>query len=305
MTTDGQLPFLEPRLSDREWIAPLLRQYGNNGSESAFGTLFIWCDRLSHRVLRWQDSLLVSFGNEETSYHIPLGPCNLREAVELLMADARSRGQRFRMWGMDSDQVQELTRAMPGVFDFVLDRDGSDYIYSVEQMITLAGRKLHRKRNHLRRFHNQYSHVFETIDSQNVLECQQFVIDWLFANAPDSDDALHRETCALLKALRFYEELDFTGGLIRVDGKVVAFTFGEEINSETFLIHFEKAQTEYDGVYAAINQGFAERFLASYSLVNREEDMGIPGLRKAKESYYPLFLHEKYVATIKGEKSDD
>lgn len=301
MTTPGQIDFRTPIIGDRSWIVPILRKYGNIGSESAFGTLFIWCERLLHKIYQQSDTLFIAFGIEKPSYQLPLGPMPLEESVGLLMQDARSRGNTFRLWGLDSDQMAAVDKAMPGVFDFALDRDGSDYIYTAEQMITLAGRKLHRKRNHLRRFNRQYRCEYEPISSENLLECQQFVIDWLFANEESEDDAMRRETCALLKALRFFDELAFVGGLIRVDGRLVAYTFGEPINDEVFVIHFEKALTEYDGAYTAINQKFAERELAGYRYINREEDMGIEGLRKAKLSYYPEYLLEKYVATRKDE----
>lgn len=301
MTTPGQVEFRTPTIADRAWIEPILRQYGNDGSESAFGTLFIWCERLQHRVYDKDGTLFIAFGIEKPSYQLPLGPMDLSEAITVLMEDAKSRGHKFRMWGLDESQMAAVTSAMPDVFDFTLDRPGSDYIYRAEQMISLAGRKLHRKRNHLKRFRRQYTYEYEAIAGDNLLECQQFVIDWLFANEESEDDAMRRETCALLKGLRFYDELAFKGGLLRVDGKVIAFTFGEKINDRTFLIHFEKALTEYEGAYAAINQEFAERNLSSFELINREEDMGIEGLRRAKRSYYPEYLLEKYVATRKDE----
>jgi uncharacterized protein len=301
MTTPEQLDFRTPIISDRTWMVPILRKYGNSGSESAFGTLFIWCERLLHKFSYTSDTLFIAFGIENPSYQFPLGPMPLAESLRLMMEDARSRGNRFRLWGLDAEQMAAVESAMPGVFAFTPDRDGSDYIYTTEQMITLAGRKLHRKRNHLRRFQRQYRSEYEPISSDNLLECQQFVIDWLFANEESEDDAMRRETCALLKALRFFDELSFVGGLLRVDGRLVAFTFGEAVNDEVFVIHFEKALTEYEGAYTAINQQFAERELSGYRYINREEDMGIEGLRKAKLSYYPEYLLEKHVATRKDE----
>lgn len=301
MTTPGQLEFRTPIIGDSKWIVPILRKYGNRGSESAFGTLFIWCERLLHKVFYAEHTLFITFGIENPSYQLPLGPMPLAQALNLIMRDAESRGNRFRLWGLDAKQMEAVEKALPGVFDYELDRDGSDYIYSAEQMINLSGRKLHRKRNHLRRFQRQYRYEYEPITSENLLDCQQFVIDWLFANEATEDDTMRRETCALLKALRFFDELGFVGGLLRIDGKVVAFTFGESINDEVFVIHFEKALIEYDGAYAAINQEFAARELSSFKYINREEDLGIEGLRKAKLSYYPEYILEKYVATRKDE----
>ena len=301
MTTPGQLDFRTPIISDKTWIVPILRKYGNFGSESAFGTLFIWCERLLHKFSFTGETLFIAFGIEKPSYQFPLGEMPLADSLRIIMEDAKSRGNDFRLWGLDADQRAAVELAMPGVFDFTLDRDGADYIYRSEQMITLSGRKLHRKRNHLRRFNRQYRSQYEPISSENLLECQQFVIDWLFANAESEDDAIRRETCALLKALRFFDELGFVGGLLRIDGKIVAFTFGEPVNDDVFVIHFEKALTEYDGAYTAINQQFAERELSGYAYINREEDMGIEGLRKAKLSYYPEYLLEKYVATRRDE----
>ncbi len=301
MATPGKLDFRPPIIGDSRWIVPILRKYGNCGSESAFGTLFIWCERLQHKVSYTADTLFIAFGIDNPSYQLPLGPMPLADSLPLIMEDAQSRGNSFRLWGLDERQRDAVETAMPGVFDFELDRDGSDYVYTTQQMVTLAGRKLHRKRNHLSRFQRQYSYQYERIGSDNLLECQQFVIDWLFANETTEDDAMRRETCALLKALRFFDELAFVGGLLRIGGKVVAFTFGEAANNEVFIIHFEKALLEYDGAYAAINQEFAARELTSFKYINREEDLGIEGLRKAKLSYYPEYILEKYVATRKDE----
>ncbi|HSL93988.1 MAG TPA: phosphatidylglycerol lysyltransferase domain-containing protein, partial [Bacillota bacterium] len=181
MTTPGQLDFRTPIISDRTWILPILRKYGNFGSESAFGTLFIWCERLLHKVYYTSDTLFIAFGIDKPSYQLPLGPLPLGESLDRLIQDATSRGHDFRLWGLDAEQMAAVESAMPGVFDYALDRDGADYIYTTEQMITLAGRKLHRKRNHLRRFNRQYRYEYEPISSENLLECQQFVIDWLFA----------------------------------------------------------------------------------------------------------------------------
>ena len=211
-----------------------------------------------------------------------------------MLADAKEAGCKFRLWGLTKQETEQLEEAMPGMFRFQLDRDASDYIYASQDLIHLAGRKFHGKRNHLARFQRSYNWSYEDITPENYADCKKIAHEWCVQNGGcGKEDGTDDETCAINMAFRSFEELKLSGGLLRVDGKPVAFTVGEEINPEVYLLHFEKALSGYEGLYAAINHEYAANHLENYRYINREEDLGIEGLRKAKLSYNPAILLEK------------
>jgi hypothetical protein len=299
------LNFKPIRLEDKDWMQPMLRESGYIGSEAAFGTLYLWGEILHLRACVHKENLLLSLGEKSNRYYFPAGRGDLRESLEALVAHSRERQLPFRMWGLTNEQIALVEQAWPGVFVFKLDRAGSDYIYSAQDLITLGGRKLHRKRNHLKRFRNTYTYTYEDITPANLPDCMAIALEWQLENPPEGGSHRHRERCALWRGFDSYAKLGFLGGMIRIDGEPAAFTIGEEINNEVFLIHFEKALNDYQGLYTAINQEFAARNLEKYRYINREEDMGIEGLRKAKLSYYPEFILEKHIAFLREEARHD
>ncbi len=294
-----------PTIEDRKWMQPILSQSGNMGSESAFGTLFLWSDTYFSKVCRFEDFMLLCSGGHFHTYNLPIGGQKPYHAVEAIIADAHERGIPFKMWGITQDGVAELQELFPDRFVFQLDRNGSDYVYETGDLINLPGRKFHGKRNHLAQFERDYNWSYEDITQDNIEDCKIVARKWCEANGGcDQGNSNQNEGCAIRKAFRYFDELQLAGGLIRIDGEPVAFTVGEEINPQTYLLHFEKALEGYNGLYAAINHEFAARHLAGYKYVNREEDLGLEGLRKAKLSYRPAFLIQKYLVTLKEETKE-
>lgn len=289
-----------PEVSDREWMQPALAASGGMGSEYAFGTLYLWSHAYGTHVCRYRDWVMRASGPKDNlSYLLPLGPGGMREKVEVLLADAEERGRKFRMWCLTKPEIDQLEQEMPGMFRYHLHRGASDYIYEAQDLINLAGRKYHGKRNHLSRFQRQYDWSYEDIAPENFADCKAVAREWCKENGGcGKEDGTDDEQCAINMAFRSFEELKLSGGLLRVEGKPVAFTVGEEINPEAFLLHFEKALSGYEGLYAAINHEYAANHLADYRYVNREEDLGLEGLRKAKLSYNPAILLDKYSATL-------
>lgn len=295
-----------PEVSDREWMQPALSASGGMGSEFAFGTLYLWSCAYGTRVCQHDGLILRCSGlPDNRTYQIPLGPGDLRSKVELVLADAKDYGCKFRLWGLTKQETEQLEQTMPGMFRFQLDRDASDYIYDSQALIHLSGRKYHGKRNHLARFQRSYNWSYEDITPQNYADCKAIAHEWCVQNGGcGKEDGTDNENCAINMAFRSFEELALSGGLLRVDGKPVAFTVGEEINPEVYLLHFEKALNGYEGLYAAINHEYAAKNLENYRYINREEDLGIEGLRKAKLSYNPAILLEKYSATLCSETEE-
>ena len=295
-----------PELPDREWLAPELSASGKLGSEWAFGTLFIWKNTYYSKVCRVQGGTLFCFGGPLHTYNMPLcDKSRLAEMMERMIADAAEKENPFQLWGATEEQTAELERMFPGRFRFETDRNGADYIYRSEDLIHLSGRKFHGKRNHIAQFERKYDWSYEDISHENREDCRSVAKQWCAAHDGCKDkNGFASEPCAIDRALNNFDELHLAGGLIRVEGKPVAFTIGEEINSKIYLLHFEKALDDYDGLYAVINHEYAARHLEGYDLINREEDMGIEGLRKAKLSYHPAILLNKYRVTLADKNGD-
>ena len=167
-------------------------------------------------------------------------------------------------------------------------------MYETEKLASLAGKKLHGKRNHINKFKALYPDwSYEPLNDDNVEDCFQMALKWRNKNGCEDDPEKNAEMCVTLNSLRLYKELGLKGGVLKADGKIVAFTVGEPVSDDTFVVHIEKAFAEVDGAYPMINQQFVQHECMEYEYVNREEDTGAEGLRKAKLSYRPAFLEEK------------
>ena len=183
--------------------------------------------------------------------------------------------------------------------DWTIEHDicEDDYIYSIQELIELKGRKFEAKRHHIRTFlRNTPDFSYEVMNADNALECVPVTKAWLRRQQSD-DEILQAETFAVEQALTQFAELNLSGGLIRIDGKIKAFTVGEALSEDTVVIHIEKADPEVVGLYQMINREYLAHSWSHMTFVNREEDMGIPGLRAAKLSYRPIRMVEKYRAS--------
>jgi hypothetical protein len=232
---------------------------------------------------------------------MPVGTGDLKSVLNLLIEDARQEGQPFCMRGACLCMKDDLEATMPQQFVFTSDRNYSDYIYLRSDLTTLTGKKYQPKRNHINKFRKTYTYQYFPITPSCIEECLELEAEWYKANNSDQQQGTDNERRALTYALHNFEALGLTGGLLRVEGKVAAFTFGMPINHETFGVHVEKANTTIDGAYAMINYEFAQRIPTQYIYINREEDLGIEGLRKAKLSYQPQTILEKYVVYLKSQ----
>ena len=169
---------------------------------------------------------------------------------------------------------------------------------TIELLISLSGKKYHGNKNHVNKFKNTYPDwSYEKLTDENVEDCFQMALKWRTQNGCEEDEEKRAEMCVTLNALRLYKELHLTGGVLRAEGRVVAFTLGEELNPDMFVVHIEKAFADVPGAYPMINQQFLLHEAPEYLYVNREDDAGSDGLRKAKESYRPVFLMEKGIVT--------
>lgn len=296
--------FQEITLEDKDWINELLSRCHYMSCEYCFGNHFIWKKAYDEQVARIGDYYTVRMVDDEgergTSFLFPAGSGPLKPVIEELLDYCEQNGQPFRLHSMPQELVPEMERLFPGLFEFATDRDYADYIYNVEDLVNLSGKKYHGKRNHIARF-KEGDWAFEPLNDGNFDECMEMNRIWCEQNDCGRDESIKAEQCAVRRSFRYYSALDFFGGLLRRDGRVVAYTIGERLNSDTVVVHIEKAFADVQGAYPAINREFLANLCRDYRYVNREEDLGVEGLRRAKLSYQPAILLPKYGVRIKDE----
>ena len=292
------IPFQKVTLEDKEWINKRLAESDFNGCEYTFSNIFLWGTAYDFKVANHKDFLLIKVGEgKQTLYYFPAGLGDLKSVLGDLALYTQQMGEPLTFGNVTEEHKILIEEVWPDAFEYKAVREASDYIYSRQKMVTLAGKKLHGKRNHINRFKDNPNWNFEFINEDNITECYGMSIAWSLqhfgGNSPDSD------FCAVQKAFDYFKELDLIGGLIRREGQVVAFTMGAPLNSNTFLTHIEKAFHEIQGAYPIMTQQFAQHLPERFEYLNREEDLGIESLRKSKMSYYPEILLEKSLATLK------
>ena len=304
-----QIDFKPITIDDKEVITSFTLPSPLRNCDLAFSNMCSWRFLYQSEYAVYKNFLLIRFYIEEKNkkriaYMRPIGNGDFRDALLQLEEDSWQHGHPLLMLGVTPISKDLLEEAFPGEFSYIPERDYFDYIYLREDLATLKGKKFQAKRNHVNKFKKQYAYEDEPLTAELVPECLEFEAKWYKANRTDDDqEELTDERKSMIFALNHFKELNLLGGAIRIDHKLVAFTFGSPINQDTFGVHVEKADTDYDGAYSIINQEFASRIPEQYIYVNREEDLGIPGLRKAKLSYNPTILLPK-AAVIKKIKSE-
>ena len=304
-----QIDFKPITIDDKEVITSFTLPSPLRNCDLAFSNMCSWRFLYLSEYAVYKNFLLIRFYIEEKNkkriaYMRPIGNGDFRDALLQLEEDSWQHGHPLLMLGVTPISKDLLEEAFPGEFSYIPERDYFDYIYLREDLATLKGKKFQAKRNHVNKFKEQYAYEYEPLTAELVPECLEFEAKWYKANRTDDDqEELTDERKSMIFALNHFKELNLLGGAIRIDHKLVAFTFGSPINQDTFGVHVEKADTDYDGAYSIINQEFASRIPEQYVYVNREEDLGIPGLRKAKLSYNPTILLPK-AAVIKKIKSE-
>ncbi|MCQ2508410.1 MAG: phosphatidylglycerol lysyltransferase domain-containing protein [Dorea sp.] len=295
------LEFKKATLEDRELIQDYLMKYPSRSCERCFSNVFLWSRKYNVTWGMVENTLVFKTENEERmAFTYPAGRSeDIKKAITALRAYCKERGRAFGLYCVTPEYFERLNRMFPDTFQIEYERDDADYVYESEKLITLAGKKLHGKRNHINKFKALYEGrwAYETMTKENIEDCFQMQFEWRHLNEVDEDPDKRYELAVVQNALRLFSELGFKGGLIRIDGKVVAFTMGEALTKDTFCVHFEKALADVEGAYPMINQQFVEHECASFKYINREEDTGAEGLRKAKLSYKPVFLVEKGFVT--------
>ncbi len=295
------LDFRKPKLDDKALIDKIMESSNRIGCEYCFGNLYMWSAVYGNKIAICDDLFFARDDVDTPMYLYPCGKGDKKQAVEYLIEHSKKNdGVDLQLYGLENENIKELEEMFPNKFTFQAQRDYFDYIYLTENLINLSGKKYHGKRNHISYFKKAFDWSFENIDSSNIDECIAMNEKWEEINRSKNPQELDNEKIAIMRAFDNFDSLNLVGGLLRANGEVVAYTIGEEINKDVFCTHIEKAFADVRGAYPTINQEFAKNVLSNYKYINREEDTGSEGLRKAKLSYNPTILLEKYTAKYEG-----
>ncbi|MBQ4523735.1 MAG: GNAT family N-acetyltransferase [Lachnospiraceae bacterium] len=284
-------------LKDREWMTQKLKEEELGACEYTFSNNFIWSDVYEVEVGQVFDCGIIRYKEQEHfKYSFPFGNGDKKKVIEWLRELCAANKDKLVMYPVLEEERKKLIEWFPGEFDIDSDRGDFDYVYTVEKLTTLRGKKLHGKRNHIARFKDEEDWNYEPLNQENIDGCRRMAKLWMEQREDKWNFEMEQELKVLEKAFSFYDELGLFGGVLRKKGEIVAFTIGEPLNSDTMVVHFEKAFPELQGAYPMINQQFVLHEGQNFVYVNREEDTGDLTLRKAKMSYYPDVLLKKYNA---------
>ena len=292
-----EIEFKRPELEDKDIITSYFEKAPSRSCERTFVNVYLWSRHYKVKYAVIEDALIFKSEDRGMAFAYPAGePEHVKKALEFLIEYCKERECPFILYNVTPEMFAQLEGWYPGRFTVEYDRDIADYVYESEKLATLAGKKPHGKRNHINKFKSLYPDwTYEELNDDNVEDCFQMALKWRNKNGCEDDPEKNAEMCVTLNSLRLYKELGLKGGVLKVDGRIIAFTVGEPLCGDTFVVHIEKAFADVEGAYPMINQQFVQHECADYTYVNREEDTGAEGLRKAKLSYRPAFLEEKGV----------
>ena len=282
-------------LKDKASYDDLIRSSNCQNAERAFANLYIWNELYHHQIAFFENTVLVRF--EENGFYRylpPTGTGDLRAAAQRLLESDPD----LTFVSATEQEVEWLTVAFPNTFTVNETRDLADYLYDAEALATLSGKKLHAKRNHVNAFLAAHSAELHPLTAADHADCLRIAKIWNEAQNGAAADELR----AIERALGAFDELSLYGAVLIADGKAVAFTVGSLVNADTLDVHFEKALPELTGAYPVINREFVRMMRERLPLlrtINREDDLGLENLRRAKLSYRPHTLIGKFTLTCR------
>jgi len=268
--------------------------FGN--CDFSFSNIFCWRHSYDTTFAVEDDFLYIRFQPPESlpGYLFPAGAGDLGAAIGRMERDAQERGTELRLYAVTQKMFDLLEGAMPGRFRFEKDRDWYEYIYSATDLVALAGNKYQAKRNHINKFRRTYKWEYLPVTREIIPDCMALYERWCAENGGcDSAETLAEERMATGNAFQNFERLGLTGGALRIDGEILAYSYGQPLTHDIFGVHAEKCLYEIAGGFTMINREFVEHNCAGYTYINREEDLGLESLRQSKLSYHPAFLLEK------------
>ena len=292
------LEFSPIDLKSKEVFNEFLKNKYEN-SESSFANLYMWKDYYNTVYSVYNGFLVILNTNSNGKLHcyMPYGDGDVKKTLLDLYEYLRTKGQCLRITNATLNQAEIIKEVFPNAY--VKENESfNDYVYLSDKLINLSGKKLHSKRNHLNRFKSNYEYIYRPMIPDDFPKCIELSKSLMLKDRDPDSFSYIEELKSINTAFENFDLFELSGGVIEIDGKIRAFTVGEALTDECALIHIEKADIRFDGIYVAINNEFVKNTWADYKYINREEDMGIPGLRKAKLSYRPDHMVRKFMCIV-------
>lgn len=293
------LTFRPVSLTDRSTVEHYMKRYPRRSLNYSFEVLYLWRESCEFEICEQGGFLLIkTFIHCNHNFLFPIGEGNLTEAIELMMAYATARKCSFNLFQLTAAERSEVDLLFPGRFRFEEQRNEMEYLYQRERLATLQGKKLQPKRNHINALSKEVDWQFEPITSENLTACIALNERWKLEQLELESEDVKMENEALANAFDDLFLLDLDGGALRISGEIVAFSIGCRLTEDCYLVLFEKADSNIRGAYPLINREFVTAFVdESITYINRGEDAGDEGLRKAKLSYYPDLMEPLYMVS--------
>lgn len=297
------LQFRPVTIQDKQLVDGFIKEKKYWITEYSFTYMMLWNRVVFFEICPTEQALYFRCSyDDERFYFLPVvKDGNLEAHYKKLEAFADAEGP-WKLICIDDKNLQLLSPSF--LEEYVLERDVDycEYIYRSEDLIGLKGKKYHAKRNHIAKFNKRYVYTFSPLTKDDFAECLAFNERWKEDKSEEMIRDMQDEVLALEDCFTYYDQLGLVGACIRIDGKLEGFAIGEYTHDEMAVVHFEKCNPAFDGIYAAMNQMFAEKYFSNVPYINRQDDIGLEGLRKAKLSYYPAFMGEKYFMVRKDEQ---
>lgn len=294
--------FKSIELSDKDIFEKYLSTEKKQNSDASFANLYMWKNVVNLKYLILGDALIIAGGKENSSFLTPPYFCkkdlDIVPYIHAIREFILKQKCVVCLRAVNEKVKKKIEQDFSDVCEIVEDRNNFEYIYDVNKLITLPGKKYHSKKNHVNRFIKNYDYEYDAYSDIYFEECMKMQESWSLEK-DFSDKYGASESDAIRRALKNYKELDLSGCVIKIGGEIKAFSFGTKLNEDTALILIEKADHEYQGIYQLINRDFLRHNFYNYKFVNRQEDMGDEGLRYAKMSYHPISFAKKYTVRSK------
>jgi len=293
-------------ITDKALFDSYFQTYPPETSEFTFTNLYMWRNFYGFFFMEWNDHLILfsrdifkknkepASGNKDSLYFFPPVGSDPAEIIISLFKEHKDL-EFHRVPKTITDTIQNNNEFQSLNLKIMDDRDNWDYVYETESLKSLPGNKYRQNRRWLNKFLKTYNYEFKILTEEDIATCKKLQLEWCIHRECEEDEGLEQEEKAIYDALDHFLDLGFKGALICVNEKCAAYTFGEMLNSDTIVIHVEKAHMEYEGAYQAINNLFLKSNFQDAIFVNREQDLGILGLRRAKESYKPIRMIGKSI----------
>lgn len=270
-------------------------------SEANFTNLYMWKDYYKTRFCEDEGFLVVMNTSPDGKNHsyMPWGSGDIKKCLMNMWEYSLGIGEPLRITNATEEQALLFKELFPKS-KIKENSSFNDYVYLTESLISLSGKKLHSKKNHLNRFKQKYeNYVYRPLKKEDFKPCMVLAERLIVKDGNGDNFEYITELESINTAFENFDRFCLKGGVIEIDGNIAAFTVGEKHRQNCALIHIEKADTSYDGIYVAINNEFVKNEWQECTYVNREEDMGIPGIRKAKLSYRPDHMVRKFMCVAR------